>query len=295
MHSAPTIPRPRRSLLFVPGSHARAVEKAKKLAADVIIFDLEDGVAVSAKDEARQRVREALANRKAYGHRELLVRINPLDSAAGLEDFSALAGAGMDGLMLPKVESGRHIDHAASLLSAHGCGDYGIWANVETPRGVLHAGEIAAHPACRALVAGTNDLRAGLKLTHSTDRTALSYALQAIICAARAYGKLVFDGTYILFDDPDGLEEECVEGKMLGFDGKTLVHPAQIATANDVFSPTEEALSQARAIIHQYEDTLARRQSVDILDGQMIEALHVTRAQEVLALQRAIEKVSGLK
>ncbi len=295
MHSPQTLPRPRRSLLFVPGSHLRAMEKAKKLAADVIIFDLEDGVATSAKEEARLRVRDALNHRKAYGHRELLVRINPLDSTTGLEDFSALAGAGMDGLMLPKVESGRHIDHAASLLSAHGFGDQGIWANIETPRGVLHAGEIAAHPACRALVTGTNDLRAGLKLTHSTDRTALYYALQAIICAARAYGKLVFDGTYIVFDDPEGLEEECLEGKKLGFDGKTLIHPAQIAAANEVFSPSEEVLSQARAIIHQYEDTLARHQSVDILDGQMIEALHVSRAQEVLAMQRAIEKVSGLK
>lgn len=287
--------RPRRSLLFVPGSHLRAMEKAKKLAADVIVFDLEDGVAPTAKAEARNRIREALATRKAYGHRELLVRINPLSTAEGLEDFSALAGAGMDGLMLPKVESARQVDHAASLLSAHGYGHIPVWANVETPLGVLSAGEIAAHPACAALVAGTNDLRAGLKLTHSTDRQPLMYALQAILCAARAYGKLAFDGTYITFGDPDGLEAECQEGKHLGFDGKTLVHPEQIAITNDVFSPSEEEIADARAIIHQYEDTLAKRQSVGILDGQMIEALHVTRAQEILTLTRSIEKISGLK
>lgn len=289
------VTRPRRSLLFVPGSHVRAVEKAKKLAADVIIFDLEDGVAAAAKAEARVRVREALAGRKAYGHRELLVRINPLSGAEGLEDFSLLAGSGMDGLMLPKVESARQVDHAASLLSAHGYGHVPVWANVETPCGILHAGEIAAHPACAALAAGTNDLRAGLKLPHGNDRRPLLYALQALLCAARAYGKPAFDGTYITFGGPEGLEAECLEGKNLGFDGKTLVHPEQIAVANEVFSPSEEEVADARAVIHHYEEILAKRHAVGILDGQMVEALHVTRAREVLAVARAIEKISGLK
>lgn len=293
--SPSTFVRPRRSLLFVPGSHARAMEKAKRLCADVIVFDLEDGVADTAKKEARERIRDALTHRKTYGWRELIVRINPLSSTLGLEDFSALAGTEMNGLMLPKVESAREVDHAASLLNAHGFGSLPIWANVETPRGVLQAGDIAAHSSCFALVAGTNDLRAALKLTHSNDRSALTYSLQAILCAARAYDKLAFDGTYISFDDPAGLETECLEGRRLGFDGKTLVHPEQINIANEVFSPTEEEVAEARAIIHRYEDTLERRQSVDILDGRMIEELHVRRAQDVLALHRAIEKISGLK
>lgn len=288
-------PRPRRSLLFVPGSHARAMEKARKLAADVIIFDMEDGVAAAAKAEARTRIREALANRRIYGHREVLVRINPLATTAGLEDFSAMAGAGMDGLMLPKVESARQIDHAASLLSAHGFGELPLWANVETPLGVMHAGEIAAHPSCVALVAGTNDLRAAMKLPHNNDRFPLHYCLQAILCAARAYGKLAFDGTFIQFDDADGLEAECLEGRRLGFDGKTLIHPEQIAIANETFSPTEEETAEARAVILQYEDALARGQAVDKLDDRMIEELHVKRAHETLALHRAIEKVGGLR
>lgn len=287
--------RPRRSLLFVPGSHARAMEKAKKLAADVIIFDLEDGVAPGAKEEARGRIRDALANRRSYGHRELLVRINPLATTVGLEDFSALAGAGMDGLMLPKMEAAREVDHAASLLAAHGLGRVPLWANIETPLGVLQSAKIAAHPACVALVAGTNDLRAALKISHSNDRFPLLYALQTILCAARAYGKLAFDGTFIQFGDMHGLEAECLEGKRLGFDGKTLVHPEQIAIANEVFSPNEEETANARAVILRYENTLARGQAVDILDDRMIEELHVRRAHETLALHRAIEKVSGLR
>ncbi len=286
--------RPRRSLLFVPGSHVRAVEKARRLSADVIIFDLEDGVAAEAKDEARERICEALTNRRQYGHRELAVRINALSRPEGLEDFAALAGTPMDALMLPKVESAKLVDHAASLLAAHGKADIPIWANVETPLGVIHAAEIAAHTACQALIAGTNDLRAGLKLNHTDDRSALHYALQAIVCAARAYDKLVFDGTYITFDNPDGLEAECREGRTIGFDGKTLVHPQQIAAANDVFSPTEEELAHARAVIHRYEKTLQKRQSVDVLDGVMIEELHVTRAQALLTLQKAIKKIEAL-
>lgn len=271
------------------------MEKARKLAADVIIFDLEDGVAANAKQEARARIREALAHRRMYGHRELVVRINPLSTAWGLEDFSALAGAGMDALMLPKVESVREVDHAASLLSAHGCAGIPVWVNLETPRGVLHAGDIASHPACTALVAGTNDLRAALKLPSNNDRFPLLYALQTILCAARAYSKLAFDGTFIQFDDADALEAECLEGRRLGFDGKTLIHPEQIAIANDVFAPTEEETSTARAVILRYEDTLSKGQAVDRLDDRMIEELHVRRAHETLAMQRAIEKFGGLR
>jgi citrate lyase beta subunit len=286
--------RPRRSLLFVPGSHARAMEKAKKLPADALIFDLEDGVSAAAKEEARARIRDALKSRKAYGHRELLVRINPLATPEGLEDFSALASAGADGLMLPKVESAAQIDHAASLLAAHGMAKLPVWANVETPLGVLRAGEIAAHPACCALVAGTNDLRLGLGLSHGADRSPLLFALQSLLIAARAFGRMVFDGTYLHFGDAEGLRAECQEGRLLGFDGKTLVHPEQIGLANEIFSPTEAELRHARAVISRHEETEAAGRSVGLLGNVMIEALHARRAQQVLALHHAIEKIEAL-
>ena len=274
-----------RSMLFVPGSHARAMEKARTLPADMLIFDLEDGVADAAKEEARARIAEALQS-SDYGDKTLLVRINAAHTAAGKADIAALQGLPMAGRVLPKVE------HAAQLDSI--IGDLLIWANVETPPGVLNAAEIAAHPKCAGLIAGTNDLRAGLGLTHSSDRTALHYSLSALVLAARAYGKTVIDGTYIQFDDMDGLKRECEEGRMLGFDGKTLVHPTQIDTANEVFSPTEEEIEQANAIITQYEQTLAKGQSVDLLDGQMIEELHVRHAQRILQIQKKISDTGGL-
>ncbi len=279
---------PRRSLLFVPGSHERAVAKCPTLACDVIIFDLEDGVADAVKDDARARVMAACAE-AAFPHQEKLVRINSIDSAFGRDDLAAVLEADLDALMVPKVESPDDIEAVAALLAAHGK-PLPIWANVETPRGIVQAAAIAEHPACHALVAGTNDLRAGLGLTHSNDRTPLLYALQALVCAARAYDCLVFDGTYITFGDPEGLRAECEHGKMLGFDGKTLVHPEQIAITNEIFSPSAEEIAQAEAVIAQYQDTLAQQQSVDILDGQMIEALHVRRAQATLALDTALKR-----
>ncbi len=288
------IARPRRSLLFVPGSHARAMEKAKKLAADVIIFDLEDGVAGSVKGEARAAVIEALKS-TAYGHRERIVRINRIDTREGLDDLMQIAPHAPDGIMLPKVESAEQIAQAASIAQQLGTPQaFALWANVETPLGIIKAAEIAATPECAALVAGTNDLRAGLGLPHSNDRKPLYYALQQLVCAARAYGKHVFDGTYIHFKNDTGLKAECAEGKWLGFDGKTLVHPEQIQAANAAFSPSAEEVKLARATIAEYESILGDDRSVGILDGQMIEELHVRRSLHILQLADTIAKLERL-
>lgn len=285
---------PRRSLLFVPGSHARGLEKSKKLPADVLIFDLEDGVAESVKMEARAAVIEALKS-KSYGHRERIVRINRLDSREGLDDLMQIAPHAPDGIMLPKVESAEQVAQAASIAQQLGAPEsIAFWANVETPLGVLKAGDVAACNECFALVAGTNDLRAGLGLPHSNDRQPLYYALQAIICAARAYGKLAFDGTYIRFDDKKGLQKECEEGKWLGFDGKTLVHPDQIAIANDVYSPHKDELKAARETVQAYEGFLEKDRSVGLVGGQMVEELHVRRALKTLQMAEKLEKVKRL-
>lgn len=282
--------RPRRSLLFMPGSNKRALEKARKLPADVLIFDLEDAVSPEEKVLAREQVLEALKSR-AYGHRERVVRINHIASREGLDDLTVLATAGADAILLPKVESEEQIAQAASMAAQLGApNDFTIWATIETPKGVLNAASIAAHPATKALVAGTNDLCAGLRIHKTAGREALQYALSAIVMAARAYDKPVFDGTYIQLKDMQGLHAECIQGRLLGFDGKTLIHPEQVEITNEVFSPTHEEVSCARAVIAAYERTQAQHQAVTLVAGAMIEALHVRQALDTLKLHESIEK-----
>jgi len=282
--------RPRRSLLFMPGSNKRALDKAKKLPADVLIFDLEDAVSPEEKGLAREQVIEALKSR-AYGHRERVVRINHIASREGLDDLTVLVNAGADAVLLPKVESEEQIAQAASMASQLGAPeDFTIWATIETPKGVLNAAAIAAHPATKALVAGTNDLCAGLRIHKTPQREALQYALSAIVLAARAFEKPVFDGTFIQLKDAHGLQAECEQGRLLGFDGKTLIHPEQIEITNEVFSPTEDEVTRARAVIAAYERTQAQNQAVALVAGAMIEALHVRQALDVLRLHEAIEK-----
>ncbi len=286
--------RPRRSLLFVPGSHVRALEKARRLSADVLILDLEDGVAPAVKQEARRRICALLAKRP-FGHREVVVRINRLDTREGLEDLTAVAQAGVEHLMLPKVEGAGQVEQAVSMARQLGAAHrLRVWANVETPKGFLHAGEIAAEEDCFALVAGTNDLRACLRLPHTDDRMALLHALSHLVLAARAHDRYVFDGTYIRFDDEAGLKRECEEGRRLGFDGKTLVHPSQIDAANAVYSPTQEEVTRARQVIEQYDGILEAQRSVGVLDGVMVEALHVHQALRTLRQAEMIEKIQRL-
>lgn len=282
--------RPRRSLLFMPGSNKRALEKARKLPADVLIFDLEDAVSPEQKVLAREQVVEALKSR-AYGHRERVVRINHIASREGLDDLTMVASAGADAVLLPKVESADQIAQAASMAAQLGASEgFTLWATIETPRGVINAAEIAAHPATKAVVAGTNDLCAGLRVHKTLGREALQYGLSAIIMAARAADKPVFDGTFIQLGDLDGLRGECEQGRMLGFDGKTLIHPEQVDITNDIFSPSDEEVARARAVIAAYERTQAQHQAVALVAGSMIEALHVRQALDTIRLHDAIEK-----
>ena len=282
--------RPRRSLLFMPGSNKRALDKARKLPADVLIFDLEDAVSPEEKVMAREQVAEALKSR-AYGHRERVVRINHISSREGLDDLTMLANAGADAVLLPKVENADQIAQAASMAAQLGAPEgFAIWATIETPKGVLNAASIAEHSATKAVVAGTNDLCAGLHIHKTPAREALQYALSAIVLAARAYEKPVFDGTFIQLKDAEGLRAEAEQGRLLGFDGKTLIHPEQIDVANDVFSPSDEEVSTARAVIAAYERTQAQHQAVALVAGSMIEALHVRQALDTLRLHEAIEK-----
>ncbi len=282
--------RPRRSLLFMPGSNKRALEKARKLSADVVIFDLEDAVSPEEKGLAREQVLDALKSR-AYGHRERIVRINHIASREGLDDLTCLASAGADAILLPKVESAEQIAQAASMAAQLGAPDgFTLWATIETPLGVLNAAEIAAHPATKAIVAGTNDLCAGLRIHKTPNREALQYGLSKIVMAARAADKPVFDGTFIQLKDMDGLRNECEQGRILGFDGKTLIHPEQIETANEVFSPSDEEVARARAVIAAFERTQNQNQAVALVAGSMIEALHVRQALDTIRLHEAIEK-----
>ncbi len=288
----PFAPRPRRSLLFVPANNARAMQKARSLPADVIIFDLEDAVHTQQKQEARESALKALKS-KAYGHRERVVRINDINSRDGLDDLIAIAQGGADALLLPKVTNPEQVAQAASMSRQLGASEnLAIWANVETPLGVINAAAIAAVPECAALVMGTNDLRACLGISHDTDRTPLLYSLSAVLCAARAYGKLAFDGTFINLGNLSDLESECIEGKKLGFDGKTLIHPEQIDITNQIFTPTKEQLSRAHAMVCAYETAQMQQSVIAVSGGQMVETLHIRQALRTIKLAEAIEKLA---
>ncbi|WP_341367010.1 CoA ester lyase [Yoonia sp. BS5-3] len=272
--------RPYRSALYIPASKPRALEKALGLAADVILFDLEDAVAPATKIAARETLKNALGERGSYVPRMRIVRINGLDTEWGRDDARALAVMQCDAVLLPKVGSPTQIDEITNMLPG-----LPIWAMIETPAGVLNAPKIAAHPAVTGLVMGTNDLAHDLR---AHGRAALGAALQMTVLAARAAGIAVLDGVYNAFHDQDGLLAECQEGRALGFDGKTLIHPDQIATANAIFAPTPDELAQARRQIVAFEQAEAAGQGVAVLDGRIVENLHVTSARAILAKADAI-------
>ncbi len=276
--------RPYRSVLYIPGSKDRALEKARGLAADAIIFDLEDAVTPDAKTAARNTLLEAL-EQGGYGNRARIVRINALDTPWGRGDAEALRAAPLDAVLLPKVDGPEQIDALAEHLEA----DTPIWAMMETPRGILNALAIADHPRVAGLVAGTNDLVKELGCHVPADRGPLQMSLQSIVLAARAGGCRAIDGVYNAFKDEAGLEAECRQGRALGFDGKTLIHPAQLDVTNRVFAPTEEEIALARRQIEAFEQTEAAGQGVAVVDGKIVENLHVESARRLLAQARAIE------
>ena len=282
---------PRRSALYMPGSNARALEKAKTLDADVVIFDLEDAVAPDAKADARQQVCAAVKG-GGYGQREVVVRINGLDSPWGGDDVRAAAEAGPAAILIPKVESAGQLSDVAGAVKQAG-GSAALWAMIETPMAILRLAEIVAAggqdgAALSCLVVGTNDLVKETRATLDRDRTAALYWLSAIVTAARAYDIDVLDGVYNDFKDLDGFEAECRHGLMLGMDGKTLIHPTQIAAANDVFSPSKDEVAWARQILAAFELPENQGKGVINIDGKMVELLHAEMAKRTVAIADAI-------
>jgi citrate lyase subunit beta/citryl-CoA lyase len=281
--------RPRRSALFMPGSSPRALEKARTLPADVLLLDLEDAVAPAAKEEARAQVLAAIAA-GGYGAREIVVRVNGAGTPWGAADLDASARSSADAVLLPKVEDAEAVRAAARALdAARASPDLALWAMIETPRGVLAAPSIAAaSPRLACLVAGTSDLVKDLHARHVPDRAPVLASLSLLVLAARAYGLAALDGVHLDLADDAGLEAACRQGRDLGFDGKTLVHPRQIEAANRAFAPSPDEIAAARRIVEAHAAALARGQGVVVVDGRLVEALHVEEARRVVALAEAV-------
>ncbi len=281
--------RPRRSVLYMPGSNARALEKGRTLAADGLILDLEDAVAPDAKEMARQQIGAAL-KAGGYGARELIVRVNGLESPWGYDDIVAAAGFGADAILLPKVESAGAVHQAETIMEASGARqELSVWCMMETPLGMLHAEEIAeASPRIGALVMGTSDLAKDLYAAHTRDRLPMITALGLCMLAARAAGIAILDGVHLDLGDDEGFAYSCRQGKELGFDGKTLIHPKTIDVANQVFGPSEEDVEWSRTIIAAHAEAEKEGKGIVVVDGKLIENLHVLNAERVVAMAKAI-------
>lgn len=276
------IARPLRSVLYIPGSKPRALDKARGLPVDAIIFDLEDAVAPEEKDAARATLAEALQT-GGYGTRMKIVRINGLDTAWGRDDARAAVTMGADAILLPKVSTPADLDALAAIT-----GDIPLWAMMETALGMLNAPRIATHPKLSGMVMGTNDLAKELQTRARPDRLPLHTGLGLCLLAARAHGLAIIDGVYNAFRDEAGLQAECDQGRDMGFDGKTLIHPAQIAIANAAFSPSQGDIDLARRQIEAYQAAEASGQGVAVVDGRIVENLHIVTARETLAKADAI-------
>jgi citrate lyase subunit beta/citryl-CoA lyase len=284
--------RPRRSLLYMPGSNARALEKAKSLPADGLILDLEDAVAPDAKAVGREQVCAAVKG-GGYGGRELVIRINGLDTPWGKDDIAAAAAAKPDAVLVPKVESAAQVQAVAALLDMHRApAETTIWCMMETPLGILHAEAIAgASKRVACLVLGTSDLTKDLHARHTPLRLPMLTSLTLCLLAGRAHGLTVLDGVHLDLADDAGFVEACRQGLELGFDGKTLIHPKQVEPCNAVFAPSPDEVADARKIIAAFEAATAAGKGVVLVDGKLIENLHVEAAQRLVALAEAIERL----
>jgi len=280
---------PRRSVLYMPGANERALEKAKTLPADALILDLEDAVAPDAKAEARARVCAAAASGD-YGRKEVTIRANGLDTPWHADDLRAIAEAGPAAVVVPKINSAADVAAVERALEAGGAPSHTrIWAMLETPIAVLHAEEIAtASERLSVLVLGTNDLAKELHAEHVPGRAPLVFGLSQCLLAARMAGKVILDGVYNDIKDPDGFLAECVQGRQLGFDGKTLIHPTQVEPCNDTFAPGEEELTRSRGLILAFEEAQADGRGVATYEGRMIENMHVDNARRAIAMAEAI-------
>lgn len=279
---------PRRSILYMPGANARAMEKAKGLDCDSIIFDLEDAVAPDAKDSARLQVLAALSAGD-YGHRELVVRCNGLDTPWGADDLAAFANQSVAALVFPKIESADQVQQIDAGLSAQ-ASDIPVWIMIETPTAIVDLETFAGHSRVTALVMGTSDLVKELRATHSQSRSNLDYALQRCVMVARHFKKEIFDGVHLDFKNLESLAVVCEQGAAMGFDGKTLIHPGQIETANTAFGFTAQAVSHAYAVLEVWQQALSEGRGVAVLDGQLIENLHAQQAQRIVAYSQALER-----
>lgn len=284
----PATTRPRRSVLYMPGSRARALEKARSLPADALILDLEDAVAPAEKINARALVADATAT--GFGKREVIIRINGLETDWGLGDLVTACAAGPDAILVPKVNSAADLERIEKLMISNGAPDHtAIWAMMETPLGMLNAREIAfATPRLAAFVLGTNDLVKELQGAHTEQRLPVITSLGLAMLAARAAGIACLDGVYNAYQDNDGLREACLQGRAMGFDGKTLIHPAQLDVTNEVFAPSADDLTLAQAYVAAFDEAEAKGEAVAVVDGRIVENLHVENAKRLLSLAEAI-------
>jgi len=283
--------RPRRSVLYMPAANERALEKAKTIPADALIFDLEDAVAPDAKDAARANACAAAASGD-YGSREVTIRCNGLDTPWGIDDVAAAATSGAAAVVIPKVGSVAYLDEISAALDAAGApAELRIWAMVETPTAIFDVRAIAAHPRVAVLVMGTNDLARELRAGLVPGRHPLLPHLATALLGAREAGKVILDGVYNDVKDAEGFRAECELGAEMGFDGKTLVHPSQVEPANDVWAPTTDEIEHARRVITAFEEATAEGRGVITVDGKMIENLHVDNARRALAVADAIAAI----
>ena len=286
--------RPRRSVLYVPGANLRAMEKAKTLGADAIIFDLEDAVAPDAKRDARiQAVNAVKAG--GYGKRELVIRVNGLNTPWGYADLVAAATSGADAILLPKTENVESVRQAQTVMAASDApDDLAIWCMMETPRAMLHAEAIAgASPRVACFVMGTSDLANDLHAQHTRDRLPMLTSLGLCMLAARAYGLAILDGVHLDLEDMVGFEDACRQGHELGFDGKTLIHPKTIELANRIFAPSSAQIDWAERIIAAHAAALAEGKGIVVVDGRLVENLHVLNARRIVDMAGAIAELEG--
>ena len=279
--------KPRRSLLYMPGANERAMQKAKSIDTDVVIFDLEDAVSPESKALARQQVFDAIGS-GGYGHRELVVRVNSLSTEWGRADVERFSGADISAMLFPKVETVYQLEKIDELLSLNGRSDLTRWIMIETPRGVLELETLADHSYVEAIVMGTSDLVKELRAKHTESRSNLDYALQRSVMVARSRGLDVFDGVHLDYQNLDSFRDSCVAGRDIGFDGKTLIHPTQVTVANEVFGFSAEDYEYAKRVLAAWSQAIEAGKGVAVVDGQLVENLHVEESERIVISYEAL-------
>ncbi len=278
----------RRSLLYMPGANSRALEKAKSIDCDVVIFDLEDAVSPESKASARKQVFDTI-NQGGYGHRELVVRVNSLTSEWGKADVEQFSDVDLSAMLFPKIETIYQLEKIDEELSATGQPNLTRWLMIETPRGVLELETLADHTHVEAIVMGTSDLVKELHANHTESRTNLAYALQRCVMVARSRGLDVFDGVHLDYQNLNSLREVCADAREMGFDGKTLIHPDQVQLANEIFGYSHEEYERAKQVLAVWENALKEGEGVAVLDGRLIENLHADESRRIVSLYEEIK------